>query len=239
VISDAYISGLANKLQTTELNCRREYFQHVFLSHFYRQPQASDFYFKGGTALRLIYNSPRFSEDLDFSTSLHDYTAIEQTLLQTQEALQTEGIDTNLEEAKQTSGGYLARIAFAGFTQSITILLQIALRQHDKQGENVVVVNDFIPSYLAVRLKQEQLIDEKLQALLERRKPRDFYDLYFILRANLLPTHKRSILPHTLAALRASDINFETELKLFLPKSQWLLIKDFERTLAQEIERFL
>src|SRR3989344_2647819 len=48
-------------------NIIREYFQHVFLSELYKLPDSQKLLFKGGTALRVIYNSPRFSEDLDFS----------------------------------------------------------------------------------------------------------------------------------------------------------------------------
>ena len=48
-------------------NIVREYFQHVFLSELYKLPEAKRLLFKGGTALRIVYGSPRFSEDLDFS----------------------------------------------------------------------------------------------------------------------------------------------------------------------------
>lgn len=48
-------------------NIVREYFQHVFLGELYKLPDAEKLLFKGGTALRIVYGSPRFSEDLDFS----------------------------------------------------------------------------------------------------------------------------------------------------------------------------
>ena len=48
-------------------NIVREYFQHIFLGELYKLPDAEKLLFKGGTALRIIYGSPRFSEDLDFS----------------------------------------------------------------------------------------------------------------------------------------------------------------------------
>lgn len=88
-------------------------------------------------------------------------------------------------------------------------------------------------------LEQNQLIDEKIQALLTRKKPRDFYDLYFILRANLLPSQKKSVLPQALKALGSTDINFEKELKQFLPKIHWAIIRDFKNTLEREIQKFL
>ena len=36
MIADDSLSALATKLQTTELNVRREYFQRLFLSYFYQ-----------------------------------------------------------------------------------------------------------------------------------------------------------------------------------------------------------
>jgi len=239
MITQEQIKILANKYQTTELSCRREYFQHLFLSYFYQQHQTGVIYFKGGTALRMIYKSPRFSEDLDFSTSLYDINIIEQSILQTLLAIEKEGIKTNLQEAKETTGGYLASITFQAFEQMISVLLQISLREGKKKGEVITVANDFIPTYIITGLSQEQLVDEKIQALLIRQKPRDFYDLYFILRSNLLSAEKKDILPKALKTLQQTDINFETELKQFLPKSHWLIIRDFNQTLKREIERFI
>lgn len=239
MITQEQIKILANKYQTTELNCRREYFQHLFLSYFYQQPQTDAICFKGGTALRTVFQSPRFSEDLDFSTTLSGIKSIEQAILQTIEAIERENISINIKEAKQTSGGYLANIAFRALEQTTEILLQFSLREGNKQGEVVTIANDFVPPYLVISLRQEQLVDEKIQALLARKKPRDFYDLYFILRSNLLPSGKKRILPAISKIVRQTNINFEKELKQFLPKSHWAVIKDFKRTLEREIERFI
>jgi len=61
------IRKLALQHQTTEINIAREYVQHLFLSVFYQEPDSEKVLFKGGTALRITFQSPRFSEDLDFS----------------------------------------------------------------------------------------------------------------------------------------------------------------------------
>src|SRR4030066_2367241 len=45
----------------------REYWELVILKALYESPYGRHLIFKGGTALRLAYDSPRFSEDLDFS----------------------------------------------------------------------------------------------------------------------------------------------------------------------------
>ena len=67
MISVEELNLLSVKLQTTQQNIRREYLQHLFLTYFYQQKEADAYFFKGGTPLRLAFNSPRFSEDIDFS----------------------------------------------------------------------------------------------------------------------------------------------------------------------------
>jgi hypothetical protein len=61
------LNQIAIAQQTTTLNIAREYAQHLFLSGFYQQRGTERVLFRGDTALRLVYHSPRFSEDLDFS----------------------------------------------------------------------------------------------------------------------------------------------------------------------------
>ncbi len=239
MISNDTIRELAHKYQTTELNVRREYVQHLFLSYFYQKPQTDKIYFKGGTALRILYDSPRFSEDLDFSSSLTTIHPIEQAVLETLAEIERENIRPELSESKRTSGGYLAIMTFQLGADTVSLQLDISLREGRKQGEPITVASSYIPAFTVISLAREQLIKEKLTALLARKKARDFYDLYFILRANLLPTKERSVLTQSLETLRESDINFEKELKQFLPKSHWALIRTFRTTLEREIQRYV
>jgi len=238
MISQEQLNNLVSRYQTTQLNVKREYFQHLFLSYFYQQPQTSSIYFKGGTALRILYNSPRFSEDLDFSALFYDTKEIEKALEETLNQLEKEGINVNIQESKPTSGGFLANIEFENVEGTVLIQLEISLREGEKSGEVVTVASDFVPAYTVVALASEQLVEEKIQALLSRKKPRDFYDLYFLLRSNLISPTKKSILPQALMVLKKTDINFEIELKQFLPKSHWAIIRDFKPNLEREIGRF-
>jgi predicted nucleotidyltransferase component of viral defense system len=239
MIADEFIKTLANKYQTTELNIRREYLQHLFLSYFYQQPQSDKIYFKGGTALRFLYQSPRFSEDLDFSSSLKDKKALEQIIINALAEIEREGIQANIQEAKTTTGGYLAIITFKAGGYIIKLQMEISLRQGKKQGEVTTIASDFVLPYTIVHLNQAQLIDEKIKALFSRKKPRDFYDFYFIIRANLLAAPQRNVLIETLKILKKSDIRFAQELKQFLPKNHWSVICNFPAALEREIKRFL
>lgn len=239
MISDDVIQRLVRKYQTTELNIRREYYQHLFLSALYQQPESKHLYFKGGTALRILYHSPRFSEDLDFSTSLKNVSALENTIVNALENIEHQGMKTFIDEAKLTSGGYLAIMHFQGGIKSLTIQLEISFRPRKTYGEFMTIVNDFITPYSIMSLKEEDLVQEKMQALLRREKPRDFYDIYFLLRANLISPTLKNLLKKTYTGLKQSDINFERELKVFLPRNQWPIIRNFQKSLEREIRRFL
>lgn len=233
------IRALATHFQTTELNVRREYYQHLFLSHFYQQALTDQVYFKGGTALRVLYNSPRFSEDLDFSSSLTDIYTLEGVVVDTLTEIARENIDVDIAESKTTSGGYLAIIAFDRSDMAVSVKLEISLREGEKRGEAVTVVSEFIPAYIVISLAREQLIEEKIRALLFRQKARDFYDLYFLLRANLLRPGERYALPQALETVRQSKIDFEQELTEFLPRNHRAILRGLQSTLAREIERFV
>ena len=62
--------SLAKKLKIDLFTAYREYLQLLFLKYFYTQKESEKVYFKGGTALRFLYDSFRFSEDLDFTSLL-------------------------------------------------------------------------------------------------------------------------------------------------------------------------
>ena len=239
MVAQDQIRRLSTKYQTSELNVIREYLQHLFLSYFYQLPQSTDIYFKGGTALRFVYQSARFSEDLDFSTNKGNIPGIEDRLLEVLGKVEKENIQATLQEAKTTSGGYLAIIDFVLLDQRVPVQIEISFREKVVTGEVVTVTSDFIPPYNLVILAFDQLVSGKIRALKARRKARDFYDLYFILRKQLPIPDKKDVLSEVLHALHSQDINFEVELKQFLPRSHWAIIRDFKNTLEREIDRFI
>lgn len=227
------IKRLALKLQTTELNIRREFVQHQFLRFFYQQAKASEIFFKGGTALRIIYQSPRFSEDLDFDSKLN-LSELESVIESTLELLAMDGTKSEILESKMTSGGYLGIITLDDLKTS----LEISNRKNSI-GEPNTIVSDFTLPYTLISLKKESLVSEKIDALITRQKPRDFYDLYFMLRSNLLSRKQKERALESISLIKTININFEKELKIFLPKSHWPVIADFKSLLLKEIGLYI
>lgn len=183
-----FLQDLAVKKQTNELSIYREYCQHLFLSYFYSKKGSDKFLFKGGTALRIIFESPRYSVDLDFSTESISVKEIENLLLSVIQDLQNEGLTiSKIPASEQTSGGY---ISFLDFTSNVfNPRIQINIQKKDVNSlasSSKLVVNDFTPPYTIVYLSDAILISEKIEAFLTREnaKERDFFDLYFILNDN-------------------------------------------------------
>jgi predicted nucleotidyltransferase component of viral defense system len=232
-----YLQQLATKYQTNDTNVRREYAQHLLLSHLYQKPEAESLFFKGGTALRILYRSPRFSEDLDFETTEHDQGLWERVLENLLIDLSHENIVVDIEESKITTGGYLGIVTLKNIGKPIEIHIEISFRKKFVEGEVFTVENDFTSPYSIKSLITTQLVEGKLEALFDRQKARDFYDLYFLLRSNLVPPSQKRQLSKVRHLLSNRNIDFSRELSLFLPKNQALIIKDFENSLVREIER--
>ena len=238
MIDQQFLIQQATKQQSSFRNILREYCQNLFLSLFYQTAKSERFYFKGGTALRLAFGSPRFSEDLDFTAS-NNFKTFEDILERILISLEKEGIVTEIIESKKNSGGMLAVVRTRLYSEIIEMKIEASQRKKIIQGENKLIISDFFPSYTVQILKQNMIIEEKIDALLSRSKPRDFYDLYCILRANLLSPNKKDVLNKVLDLLSKQNIDFEKELKLFLPKSHWAIIKNFKNILEQEIRRVI
>lgn len=244
MIEASVVRKLSERYQTTLDNVMREYFQHLFLSYLYRQKDADSFLFKGGTALRIVWQSPRFSEDLDFTGVKIAVPKIESVLELTLTQIEREGIQVAIEEAKKTAGGYLAILNFESDHGKYAIQLEISLRGGEKAiGEMTLIRSEFLPAFTLVHLDERTLIREKVSAVLTRAKARDFYDLYFILRGRMAFKEvfgSRDMLKRQLfEAVERCKLDLKAELKRFLPASQHHLLRNFKAVLSKEIERNL
>lgn len=182
MIEKQALQNYAVKLQTSFRNVLREYLQHLFLTNFYKKEVSQNFLFKGGTALKLVFGSPRFSEDLDFS-SFKDSGNYEKILEDVLLNFSFENIETDLIESKPTSGGHLAILELGLLGEKIELRNEISFRaQKMLSKETAMIASKITPAYKVYLLDRKMMVKEKINALVTRQKPRDFFDLYFILR---------------------------------------------------------
>jgi predicted nucleotidyltransferase component of viral defense system len=242
MLSQNIIKELSIKSQTREDNIVREYIQHLFLSALYSQKGSDVLLFKGGTALRIIFHSPRFSEDLDFSTQkILSKDKLDNFFLKSISEIENQGIKVELKEAKITSGGYLGILSYSFYNFSGEIKIEISLRKEKSLQKSVItIVSDFLPAYVLVHLSPEEIVKGKSLALLNRYKPRDYYDLYFILRhpeLNKFVNFKK--ISEIKEKLLEERMNFKSELEILLPISHHAILKDFKQSLIKEIDKYL
>ena len=241
MIEKRQVQKLAGNWQTTADNVTREYFQQLFLSRLYQEHGSDGLLFKGGTALRIIWQSPRFSEDLDFTGNI-TIKGIEALIEGALAKIEMEGIQTEIAESKSTSGGYLAIFQFETSEYKSRIQVEVSLRSGKKGiGTAALIQSDLVVPYTLIHLKQEILVAEKIQACLTRAKARDFYDLYFILRSRMAFKEAfiqdKQLKEKILKVVKSGKLDFRRELKAFLPVNQHMIIKGFPETLMTEIER--
>ncbi len=242
MITRQFITELSTKNQTSEQNIAREYCQHLFLSYLYKRNGAEKMLFKGGTALRMVFKSPRFSEDLDFSAYNIFVSEINRLVDEILKDINKEGIQTekkvNPGTDGETSGGYFSLINLKLLEFDSEIKIQVSLRPKEQIGSDTALIeNDFMPPFTIVYLEEKLLVGEKVQALLERAKPRDFFDLYFMLRhRELVKFIPKNIEDMKKKLLDVLQNGWEKELKLFLPASYQTLTKDFQERLKKEID---
>jgi len=242
MLSQDAIRELSIKNQTIEDNIAREYIQHLFLSALYSQKGSDTLLFKGGTALKIVFYSPRFSEDLDFSVQkVLSKNKLDSFFLESINKIENEGIVIELKEAKLTSGGYLGILLYSFYNFRGEINMEVSLRKEKSLQKSIItIVSDFLPAYLLVYLSPKEIVNGKLLALLNRYKPRDYYDLYFILRhpeLNKFVDFKK--LSEIKKKLLKERMNFKSELKILLPVSHHMILKDFKQSLIKEIDKYL
>src|SRR3990167_1335137 len=144
-------------------NIVREYFQHVFLAELYKLPDAEKLLFKGGTALRIVYGSPRFSEDLDFSlfgiTQNKTRTFVEGLFVHVLAEMAHADIKIELgDKIGVTSGGYFGVASFRMFEYPpISVEINVSSRNgRGVIGEVDSIANNFVPTYTIIHLPQTE-----------------------------------------------------------------------------------
>jgi len=164
-----------NKGLKNREHIEKDYFQDVLLYHLYKK--SNNFIFKGGTCLYKLYNLPRFSEDLDFSI------LTQKNIKETIESVARE-LKAKI-ETKKTKTSFLFKLRFSG------ILTQFNIVRIDVSLYNIVFgfeVKNYVSPYIDIPpfslrvLKLEEILAEKIHALIKRNNARDLYDLFFLLR---------------------------------------------------------
>lgn len=213
-------SDLAKKLQISINYVIREEYEMMLLKELFDSEFGKYLVFKGGTALRLVYGSPRFSEDLDF-TAIGDFN-INEFISFLKKLSRLPGVEEVEARKKHYTAFALVKIKDPILPRPTSIKIEVSMRKgewvKDKDYSDKPIASEVTVFRVIIRVASlEKILEEKENALKNRQAPRDRFDYWFI----------KQLLGKNIS-LDFSGINPEqvkSELHRLLPKSQWRLVE--------------
>jgi hypothetical protein len=228
------IKEFSRLLKINESVVIREYIQTLFLKELYDEKYSQYIFFKGGTAIRLILEGTRFSEDLDFTVMGYkeEFSTFILKFFKKLEKL----YGFSFKKRKTITGDkYLLTADLNIINYKIFINLDFSFREKVINPSQSIVNTNYPVIFTAYvnHLSAEEILAEKIRATLTRDKGRDIYDLWFLLSKNIFIDEKlveeklkyyniKTFMPDQLIAKinKFSKEKFVLDLKPFVPIDQ-------------------
>lgn len=214
MLEQEIINKLSKELQIAPEFVAREAWEIIILKELFAEKWSEKLIFKGGTALRLAYQSPRFSIDLDFSTMEKIKT---KDFFNFIVALANKYPEIKISDRADKFYTLLAEIKISEpfLNQPFSVKIEISKRKEPLKK------TDWLPKVLksaaypfeilANVASLDKIYSDKLNAAENRQAPRDLFDLWYL--SEILK--KPFILPKT----KLTAIEIKRELNKFLPKN--------------------
>jgi predicted nucleotidyltransferase component of viral defense system len=208
---------VAQELKIDKTQVVREYWELVILKGLYESSSGRYLIFKGGTALRLTYNSPRFSEDLDFSLNKDlvkgKFSALVKKIITPFPELTV----TDLEEKYYT---YLAEIRITENYLPLPFRIKIEISKREVKNYQWELKLLSSPAAVIQVIGQVatlgQIYKDKLSCLKSRAKPKDIFDLWYV--------SERLKIPYRPTKISGKKQEFVRDLRKYLPRDFWPVI---------------
>lgn len=190
------------------VNFLKEYLQYPVLNFIYSNKKYRNFIFTGGSCLRVCFDLPRLSEDLDFDLLPKDFKklnleSLAHDLIDHFKDNHLLSIVPKIQSDKRLYLKFpiLGELGLArNISESDFLYVKIELSQSDyaKPGIEINPISKFGYNFVVRNYSQEYLMTGKVRALLNRTwfkgadneiniKGRDFYDLFWYLQNNIQP----------------------------------------------------
>jgi len=207
----AYLQKLCSTAETPLIaqHLVREYLQARILQSLQRSGAMQSLAFHGGTALRFLYDIPRYSEDLDFAleraAEVYDFRAY---LRQIERDFVAEAytIDFKINDKRAV---HKAFVRFRGLLHELGLsghksqALSVKMEIDSNPPQGAVLTTTSLKRHVTLNLQhhdQASLFAGKLHAVLQRTYPkgRDFFDLWWYLSQPAWPEPNLVLLNHAL-----------------------------------------
>lgn len=195
-------------------NLVREYLQARILQGLQRRGAMIPLAFQGGTALRFLYDLPRFSEDLDFALERRDRGAFDLPRITKRLASEfsKEGYEIDFKVGTDRVV-HSSLIRFPGLYHELGLsghraeTLAVRIDVDTNPPEGAVLVTTLVRRHVVLNLQHHDrgsLLAGKLHAVLQRpyAKGRDYFDLFWYLSAPDWPEPNLTLLNNALRQTR-------------------------------------
>ena len=201
------------------LQILREEWEMIILKILFESPVGKNLIFKGGTALRLAYGSPRFSEDLDFSVlGAFPEGSFEETV---------KGIPKLFSQVRLTDymykyNTYLAKLAIKELWSELPFRVKVEISKRGTfssgSGYEMTLLSSSMTNMQALGnvATLERILEEKYLALNSRKKARDLFDIWYIEQKLKIETKLKGVL--------IPKKELISDLRKYLPRSYWNII---------------
>ena len=180
------LENIARLKRLSLRNAEKDYLQDLLLFSIYSNV-GKELIFKGGTCLYKIYKLNRFSEDLDFTLAKNiDIKKISNKIISDLALLNVVG---KIKEIKEYKNEINVRLLLNGplfrgnkETQCF-IPLNISIKEKvllNPEKEFIIPLYKEIPNFELFAMEEKEILAEKVRAIFTRMKPRDIYDLWFL-----------------------------------------------------------
>jgi predicted nucleotidyltransferase component of viral defense system len=227
------IGEYVKKLGISRDQIVREEAEMSILEQLSQDPIGSRVVFYGGTALRLAYGSPRFSEDIDLLcvkpvafSDFHRFVS---------DVAETAGGQWKLSDVKEKRKTLFALLTIRD--ENLKHAFSVKIEAH-RPKESIALDTELLLLKSPVSLAEPLLLVPRLQelkrlkeaALVGRKKARDIFDLWYISQS----LREEFVLPDRLPEY--SKREFSNELQVFLPQKYYPVIRELYEKLASKNE---
>ena len=231
----------------------RDYVQCLLLFQFYSR--SMNLVFKGGTALRIVYNGNRFSEDLDFNAAA-PLATMKELWQGVVNGLLGFGMEAETRNEWQSEVGYSFDVSYRGplfdgrdrTKGKVRVDINLRPEQVETRRELVSPEYDDLRPFVVNVISPAHLLAEKIRALFTRGKARDAYDVWLLSARGI--ELNRALLEQKFApydipltrerlktALEKAQANWERDLRPLLP--QFVTWEDAMAVVAPLLERLV
>ncbi len=187
MLSYEELENIAKLKRLSLINAEKDYLQELILFSIYSHV-GGELIFKGGTCLYKIYKLNRFSEDLDFT--LIKRLEIKKLIKKIVSDLMLVNIKTKIKEIKEYKNEINIKLILngplykGGKETQCFIPLNISKKEQvlvKPKKESIISLYKELPNFELFMMEEKEILAEKVRTVFTRTKPRDIYDLWFLL----------------------------------------------------------